>query len=121
MIKIPALTAEINKLVVSTGDKYLYTYASNITNALSNSEKNKCGMVQQYEGILDFARDTQEGLDEDHHSKWSSLWEQTYYKTISDNFQNVRKAILDETDGLLIKLSNLISDENGEYGGYKGI
>lgn len=122
MIKIPALTDEINKLVISTGDKYLQTYSSAITNALSNDEKDKCGMVQQYANILDFARDTQEELDDDHHSKWNAtLWEVPYYQTIVTNFQNVRDAILKADTGLLAKLGALVDGDEAEYGGYKGI
>ena len=122
MIKIPALTDEINKLVISTGDKYLQTYSSAITNALSNGEKDKCGMVQQYANILDFARDTQEGLDNDHHSQWNAtLWEVPYYQTIVTNFQNVRDAVLKADTGLLAKLGTLVDGDEAEYGGYKGI
>lgn len=122
MIKIPALTDEINKLVISTGDKYLQTYSSAITNALSNGEKDRCGMVQQYANILDFARDTQEGLDADHHSQWdATLWEVPYYQTIVTNFQNVRDAILKADTGLLAKLGTLVDGDEAEYGGYKGI
>ena len=80
------MTAAINKLVTSSGECYLLNYSNAITTAFTDTAKDKCGMVEQYAGILDFARDTQEQLTGEQHSTWNSLWEVNYAQIILNNF-----------------------------------
>ncbi len=120
VIKVNEFTAAINKLVTSSGEHYLLNYSNAITTAFTDTSKDKCGMVEQYAGILDFARDTQEQLTGEQHSTWNSLWEVNYAQIILNNFQAVRDAILG-TNGLFAEMEPHITGPSARYGGYKGV
>lgn len=120
VIKVNELTAAINKLVTSSGEHYLLNYSNAITTAFTDTAKDKCGMVEQYAGVLDFARDTQEQLTGEQHSTWNSLWEVNYAQIILNNFQAVRDAILG-TSGLFAEMEPHITGPSARYGGYKGV
>jgi hypothetical protein len=116
--KISELYEPLDTLILSSaGETYVGYCANNITKALTNTNKNECGLVEQYSGILDYAWDVQTQVPEDRRSKWNSLWENKYYQTIVDNFENIRKNV----KNVLTTIEALVSDPTAKYAGYQSV
>ena len=115
--KIDTLCEHIDKLVLGSGSAYIGTYTQNISTALSDIEAGSCGLIQQYAGILDYARDTQMEVEEDRHSEWLPLWEDKYYEIIVNNFANICISV----QTMLDAIKEQVSEPGAPYAGYKSI
>ena len=115
--KIDTLCEHIDNLVLGSGSSYIGTYTQNISTALSDIEAGSCGLIQQYSGILDYARDTQMEVEEDRHSEWLPLWEDKYYEIIVNNFANICISV----QTMLDAIKEQVSESGAPYAGYKSI
>lgn len=115
--KIDTLCEHIDNLVLGSGSSYIGTYTQNISTALSDIEAGSCGLIQQYSGILDYARDTQMEVEEDRHSEWLPLWEDKYYEIIVNNFANICISV----QTMLDAIKEQVSEPGAPYAGYKSI